>query len=95
MNKAAVLLALKRDFDVIIKDCTDVLTIEPENTKALSRRAQALAATEEHDDAMRDINRALDIKPDDALLKRTAAVLKKQAAAYRKREAKKYGKMFG
>lgn len=53
-NRAACYKQLS-NFDGTIGDCTAVLEVEPENTKALIRRAQAFEAVERYKSALQDV----------------------------------------
>jgi len=46
-------------FDAVIEDCTAVLEIDPENTKALIRRAQAFEGVERYRFALQDVKTVL------------------------------------
>ena len=53
-NRAACYKQLS-NFDGTIEDCTSVLEVEPENVKALVRRAQAFEAVERYKLALQDV----------------------------------------
>ena len=52
-----------KDFKEAFKLCSKVLELESQNVKALCRRAQAYIATADSDLTEFDINKALDIEP--------------------------------
>lgn len=93
LNKAAVLLRLKRHSEVA-SACSKVLDTERFNVKALFRRAQAYCATEDFDEAIADLKRALEVEPEN----RDVAVQLKRAktlqVAANKKQAKLFGNMF-
>ena len=47
------------NFDGVISDCTAVLEVEPENVKALIRRAQAFEGVERYRFALQDVKTVL------------------------------------
>lgn len=55
----------RREYDLAVADCTQALGLVPESesTSALSMRARALARIGQHDQAMADLNKALQIDP--------------------------------
>lgn len=57
-NRAACYKQIS-NFDGTIEDCTEVLMIEPENIKALVRRAQAFEAVERYRYALQDVKQVL------------------------------------
>lgn len=61
LNRAACSLAMK-EYNKAIKDCSDVLAIDPENIKALSRRGQAFLQTKDFDEAIDDLSKAISLE---------------------------------
>jgi len=59
-NRAACYKQLS-NFDATISDCTAVLEVEPENVKALVRRAQAFEAVERYKLALQDVKYVLSL----------------------------------
>ena len=57
-NRAACYKQIS-NFDGTIEDCTEVLIIDPENVKALIRRAQAFEAVERYRYALQDVKQVL------------------------------------
>merc|ERR1712232_653049 len=57
-NRAACYKQIS-NFDGTIEDCTEVLMIEPENIKALVRRAHAFEAVERYRYALQDVKQVL------------------------------------
>jgi stress-induced-phosphoprotein 1 len=47
------------NFDGVIADCTSVLEVEPQNVKALVRRAQAFEGVERYRFALQDVKTVL------------------------------------
>lgn len=62
-NRSACFKQLS-NFDGTISDCTMVLEVEPENVKALIRRAQACEACEKYSVALQDVRSVLQIPYD-------------------------------
>ena len=52
------------NFDGVIEDCTAVLEVDPENVKALVRRAQAFEGVERYRFALQDIKTVLSMPRD-------------------------------
>ena len=52
-------------WDKAIDDCKEVLTYEPDNIKALLRRANAYLKKKNYTDAKVDIDKCLKLNPDD------------------------------
>jgi len=59
-NRAACYKQIS-NFDGTIEDCTAVIEIEPENVKALVRRAQAFEGVERYRFALQDIKTVLNM----------------------------------
>jgi stress-induced-phosphoprotein 1 len=57
-NRAACYKQLS-NFDGTIGDCTAVLEVEPDNSKALIRRAQAYEAVERYKSSLQDVRAVL------------------------------------
>jgi len=69
LNQAACLLKV-HDLKGAIRACSIVLDRKPRNVKALFRRATAHHERKEHMDAIRDLNKALEIEPQNAEARR-------------------------
>lgn len=54
--------------EFVVANCTSALLIEPNNLKALYRRAQALLCLKDFDQALEDVHAALKIEPDNRAL---------------------------
>ena len=57
-NRAACYKQIS-NFDGVIEDCTAVLEVDPENVKALVRRAQAFEGVERYRFALQDVKTVL------------------------------------
>lgn len=57
-NRAACYKQIS-NFDGVIEDCTAVLEVDPENVKALVRRAQAFEGVERYRFALQDVKMVL------------------------------------
>merc|ERR1711906_53609 len=57
-NRAACYKQIS-NFDGVISDCTAVLEVDPENVKALIRRAQAFEGVERYRFALQDVKQVL------------------------------------
>ena len=64
LNEAACMLQLSQ-FKQVKELCDQVLREEPEQVKALFRRAKALMALKEHQAALEDLRRLRDLEPKD------------------------------
>lgn len=93
LNAAAAFASLNK-----WKDCRDyankVLANDASNVKALYRRAQAHAAAEDFDDALRDLDRALAASPGNQLLVREQQRVKQLVATAQKKQAQLFSGMF-
>ncbi|XP_063540914.1 protein unc-45 homolog B [Cydia strobilella] len=61
-NRAAAYLKTK-EYDKVVKDCDEALSIVPEDPKALFRRAQALESLEKFEEAYRDAKAVFTVEP--------------------------------
>jgi peptidyl-prolyl isomerase D len=98
LNIAAALLknpASPADTDEALKQCENVLEIEADNVKATFRRGQARFQRKEFDEAIKDLNRARELEPNDKGVLNELAKVKKAKQAYGMKEKDLYGKMFG
>ncbi|KAE8685079.1 Peptidyl-prolyl cis-trans isomerase FKBP65 [Hibiscus syriacus] len=93
LNNAACKLKLK-DYQQAEKLCTKVLELESTNVKALYRRARAYIQLTDLDLAEFDIEKALELDPNNREVKLEYKVLKEKMKDYNKKEAKFYGNMF-
>lgn len=93
LNRAMALLNLNK-FARARRQADAALALEPNSTKGLFRRAKACSALHEHDQALSDLRKLLQLEPDN---KPAAAMAAKEAQlAAREREKAKavYSKMF-
>ena len=93
LNGAAVALKLK-DWPKAKTDAGKALDIESGNEKALYRRAQASAETEEYDEANRDVRKLLEKDETHREGRALLARIKRLEAAQAKKDAKVFGGMF-
>ena len=87
------------DWSNCIRASTRVLEIDPRNTKALYRRAQAriipaYCGTTENMLALEDLKKAVSIKPDDTLLTTAYAELKISLSEQKKKDKKTFNNLF-
>jgi len=92
-NRAASNLKLQR-YPQVIADCTEVLNLDANNTKALSRRGQAHLQLKSPEEAVADFSRAAKVAPDDKAISDLLAKAKAMVVEFRKTESAKYRKMF-
>ena len=76
LNLAACLLQLKKDYNIVIIHCDNVLKIDPQNVKAYYRKALAYIELEELGLATKELINAREIDPDNQLLKDTQIQLR-------------------
>ncbi|KAJ0967699.1 hypothetical protein J5N97_024616 [Dioscorea zingiberensis] len=93
LNHAACCLKFNSFHDAI-KQCSKVLDIEYHNVKALYRRAQSYIETADLDLAKLDIQKALEIDPQNREVKSLQMTLKQLELENNKRDAKLYANMF-
>lgn len=93
LNSAACKLKLK-DHKAVVTLCTKVLEMEPENVKALYRRAQAYVQIGESGLAESDITKALEIDPQNRDVRLEYKKLKQKDGEYSKKTAEIYENMF-
>ena len=77
------------------ENCRYVLELEPDNVKALYRRAQTYSEEKNWDEAEADIKKALELSPDDKAVARLSAVCAKGKKKEKDKAKKTFGKMFG
>jgi len=75
-------------------NCTKALEIDPKNVKALFRRGKCHAQLGMLDEAKEDLDRVLELQPENKDAVRELRSLRSQFASQRKREAKKFAGMF-
>ena len=94
LNGAAVALKT-REYAKATASATKALGIDAANEKALYRRAQAAAESEEYDDAKRDVGKLLEKDEGHKEAKALMLRIKRLEAAQAKKDAKVFGGMFG
>jgi len=82
LNCAACELKLKM-WTETIQHCYQALKIDPENVKALYRRAKAYRMKDEYDLAKNDILHALQLQPKDSMLQKEYIIIQNKVASYR------------
>lgn len=75
--------------------CDDVLDLDSENIKAMYRRGLCWEKLGELDTSMKDIKKALKMKPDDVDLKKSAERLERLTKKQKEGQKKVFSKMFG
>lgn len=75
-------------------NCTKALELDPINVKALFRRGKCHAQLNALDEAKRDLERVLELQPDNKAAAHELRGLKGAFAALRKKEQKKFAGMF-
>nr|XP_022913383.1 peptidyl-prolyl cis-trans isomerase D-like isoform X1 [Onthophagus taurus] len=93
INIAAVLLK-KKEYRETIKICTQVLSIDPKNVKALMRRGCAKLGIKDYNDAIRDFRHILALDPKNKTALVNFQVAKQCMLDYTKREQELFSKMF-
>jgi len=92
-NLAACYLKLKK-YEKARDNCTEVLKIEKENTKALYRRGQAYYYLKEFELAKQDLTQASKLEPNNNDVKKTLKQVTDQLTQQKEKEKAFYGKMF-
>ncbi|GAB2282569.1 Peptidyl-prolyl cis-trans isomerase cyp40 [Dionaea muscipula] len=92
-NSSACKLKLG-DTDGALWDTDFAIRDEEENVKAHFRRGQALMATNDIDAAVKSFSKALELQPNDGIIKKELAAAKKKIADRHNREKEAYTKMF-
>ncbi|KAH0616068.1 hypothetical protein JD844_026879 [Phrynosoma platyrhinos] len=93
LNIAACKLKLS-EWQGAIENCTEALTIDPANTKALYRRAQAWEARKDYDQALADLHKAQGIAPQDKAIHMEVQKVKQKIKNEKEKEKAAYAKMF-
>ncbi|XP_053111189.1 peptidyl-prolyl cis-trans isomerase D [Hemicordylus capensis] len=93
INIAACKLKLSEWQDAI-ENCTAALSIDPANTKALYRRAQAWKGRRHHDQALADLQKAQSIAPQDKAIQMEIQKVKQKIKTEKEKEKAVYAKMF-
>ncbi|XP_028658489.2 peptidyl-prolyl cis-trans isomerase D [Erpetoichthys calabaricus] len=93
LNVAACKLKLQQ-WQEAIDSCTEALTLDHSNTKALYRRAQAWQGIKEYDKALVDLKKAQEINPEDKAVHNEMLKVKQKVKEEKEREKKAYAKLF-
>ncbi|KAJ6668706.1 hypothetical protein lerEdw1_012189 [Lerista edwardsae] len=93
LNIAACKLKLAEWQDAI-ENCAEALAIDPSNTKALYRRAQAWEGKKEYDQALADLLKAQGIAPQDKAIQMEIQKVKQKIKSEKEKEKAAYAKMF-
>ena len=83
-----------QNWDETLAICNKVLEIEPNNVKALFRRAQARSGRQDFELAVQDLARVKEIEPTDKGVAAELAKVKKAQQQYKEKEKSIYSKMF-
>ena len=78
-----------------MKKCDEVLELDPENEKALFRKAETFYKLKEFNDAVKAYKKCIDSHPDNKAAKKGILTAQKAKKAFDDAEKKKYSKMFG
>lgn len=92
-SKLIFFFKLNRYADVV-KDCSLVLAVQPDNVKALVRRGNAYLNQSDFELAQDDLKKALELNPDDSVIKKLLQDLKLRKIALKEREKKVFKNMF-
>uniref|UniRef100_A0A4W3I1L3 Peptidyl-prolyl cis-trans isomerase D n=1 Tax=Callorhinchus milii TaxID=7868 RepID=A0A4W3I1L3_CALMI len=93
LNQAACQLKLC-DWTGAIENCDTAFEIDPSNTKALYRRAQALQALKNYDQALADLKKAQEVAPEDKAINSEILRVKQKIKQEKEKERAVYAKMF-
>ena len=74
--------------------CDKVIEIEPNNVKALFRRAQARLGRQDFELALQDLARVKELEPNDKGVAAEFGKVKKAQQQYKEKEKSLYSKMF-
>ncbi|NWU97443.1 PPID isomerase, partial [Upupa epops] len=93
LNIGACKLKLS-DWQGAIDSCSEALKIDPENTKALYRRAQGWQGIKDLEEALADLKKAHEIAPEDKAIQAETLRIKQKIKAQKEKEKAAYAKMF-
>jgi len=93
LNLAACYVKLK-DGEKAFKFAEKAVAADQKNPKAFFRRGQAWQLKGDFDNAEKDLKKALDLAPTDALIKKTLAAVRKKLALQEKEAARRMSGMF-
>ena len=83
-----------KDFKKAIESCGKVIELDHTNVKALFRRGSCWVEFEEYESAQRDLDKALELDPNNAEIKRELAKLKKKKQEQDKKDKQFYSTIF-
>jgi len=93
LNTAVCLMRTKK-FKEAIENCTKALEIEKDNVKALFRRGTCYSEVNEWEASKKDLNRALELEPENKDAKRELILLKNKIKDQNQKDKKIYAGMF-
>ncbi|KAG8453877.1 hypothetical protein GDO86_000485 [Hymenochirus boettgeri] len=93
LNIAACKLKLS-DYRAAIESCQEALEIDPSNTKALYRQAQAWQGLKDYDQALGDLKKAHELTPNDKAISNEILRVKQKIKEQKEKEKAVYAKMF-
>lgn len=93
-NNIAAVALFTKDYPAVMEACNKALEIEPNNDKALVRKAKALDAKEEWEEAISILNKVIEVVPENVEAKKQLAVSKKKLAAFNKKQSKAFAGFF-
>lgn len=93
LNKALCHQKLN-DFDEVKHSCNEVLTLQPDNVKALFRRGQAFFSLGEIDNALKDFEHCHKVDPENKAALNQITICKQKIKQYHDEEKKRYKNMF-
>ena len=68
---------IAENYDFVVKNCTQALTLQPENVKCLYRRSLAYKSLKDNDKAMADLNSAHQLEPTNQAVIKEVNVVKR------------------
>ena len=93
LNLAQCYIKLE-NYDNVIRNCDEALSIEPNNAKALFRRATAYETKKDWDKALEDLKKAALANPDDKAIPKAEERIKRMVAKEKAKDKKIWGNAF-
>ncbi|GLE03220.1 hypothetical protein PINS_up012099 [Pythium insidiosum] len=93
MNIAMCMWKLS-DWNACVQQCGRVLEILPKHTKALYRRSQALLQTKAFAEALQDLEKAIELEPDNKLFRSSLDRARYQSAQHQSKTKKAFAAAF-
>ena len=93
LNLAMANLKLK-NYTKLVANCTNALKIDPTNVKALYRRSLGNSSQKLYEEALKDLQDALNLEPQNKDVKKEFNRVKDIIQKQKEREKKMYSKMF-